>query len=241
MDLRPRPRVHAQSTKESDHDTRDSGIEYAVHVDTDRESKGESVTEFRRRESASYLFLASMFLAGFLIGIFPLDNTHRKAKTIDRFRVITESHDGIVYRVDPLPPRPNTSNLPQTPVVDRVPPPLAPPRRSPLLPPAKPPLCSYRHCCRACNRPRASQVPPRRHIAKAAAAARRRRARRRTSSPSSMSMADGPPAGAPAATAAHMLLPLLQRRSGCCLIAHVPAAAFKLLLLLLLSSCCCCC
>ncbi len=127
MDIRPRPRTSAQVSKDVVPDAR-VPADCALDIAGDCDAKVIRDTEVRKRDVLiTWRVFGLLFLAGFSFSfwILPLleNNIQETTIAVDSdtphpFPTLSESHDGIVYRVDPSPTKP--SNLPKSPVVDMV-------------------------------------------------------------------------------------------------------------------------
>lgn len=118
MDFRPRTRFSASSARENDPEGR-ANVDWGIDA-----GDSDDVKPFRARKDiiSSRPFLVSLFLVGFIYSFWiqPLLNDRKATQEVvsETFLAISESHDGISYRVDPTPKEPST--LPQSPVVDVV-------------------------------------------------------------------------------------------------------------------------
>ena len=120
MDFRPRPRVSAHASLDAAPEAR-STVDWALDVD---DSKSNRESEFRRRDSVlSWPSLTLLFLVGFTFCFWVLPQRLENKPlsneiSVQKVFTVSDSHDGIVYHVDPENWEP--SKLPKSPVVDMV-------------------------------------------------------------------------------------------------------------------------
>ena len=120
MDFRPRPRVSAHASLDAAPELRTT-VDWALDVD---DSKSNRESEFRRRDTVlSWPSLTLLFLVGFTFCFWVLPQRLENKPlsneiSVQKVFTVSDSHDGIVYHVDPENWEP--SKLPKSPVVDMV-------------------------------------------------------------------------------------------------------------------------